>query len=326
MRHGAAPSPTTRASTARRLPVVVAAPALAGVLLVGCGPTATPEPQASASSPEAAPVVLSEVAAATSGAGTARVQVRTEASAGAQGSGSSFDATSTVEGVVDFAEGEAQLVTELPTGGEVEQRIVDGVLYVRLPEVARADRDKPWAKIVLPEAGGLGQFNDPAQGLSLLREAAGPLTEVGRERVRDADTVRYRTELDVAKIPVPTPAAGAAGQPDPAQVLRRLLGDAPLPVEVWVDDAQRIRRLTLVLPLGGLTGGADEPGSSTSPAPAAGAHPAGGAATTTTEYFDFGVAVDVQAPPAGKVGSAPKGLTSSGGGSSRPAPSPSATS
>ena len=151
--------------------------------------------------------------------------------------------------------------------------------------------------------------------MSLLREAAGPLTEVGRERVRDADTVRYRTELDLAKIPKPSPAPGASGkQPDPTAVLRRLLGDAPLPVEAWVDDQQRIRRLTLVLPLPDLTSGTDK-------SPAGDGAP-GGTATTTTEYFDFGVAVDVQAPPADQVRSAPKGLPTATGDASRPTPTP----
>lgn len=316
-----------RTNTSRRL-TGLAAPALAGALLVGCGPTATPDPQASASS--AAPsIVLSEVTAATSGAGTARVQVRSEASAGTPGSGASFDSTTTVEGVLDFGSGNGQLVTELPTGGQLEQRTVDGVQYTRLPQGAGGDADKPWLKIVVPEGAGsgLGRFSSPAEGLALLREAAGPLTEVGREQVRGADTVRYRTELDVARIPGPTPSPGASGQPDPGALLRRLLGDAPLPVEVWVDDAQRLRRLTLVLPLGNLAAGAEKPSEASSPAPSssAGETGPGGTATTTTEYFDFGVAVDVQAPPADQVRSAPKrpeGLPSSGSGSSRPVPSP----
>ena len=318
----------SRTTTSRRL-TGLAAPALAGALLVGCGPTATPDPQASASS--AAPtIVLSEVTAATSGAGTARVQVRSETSAGKPGSGASLNSTTTVEGVLDFASGNGQLVTELPTGGRIEQRTVDGVQYTRLPEGVGGDADKPWLKLDLPEGAGLGlgQFSSPAEGLTLLREAAGPLTEVGREQVRGAETVRYRTELDLAKIPVPTPSPGAPGeQPDPRALLERLLGDAPLPVEVWVDDAQRIRRLTLVLPLANLTGGAEKPATPDGPAPSpsSGAADAGGTATTTTEYFDFGVAVDVQAPPADEVRAAPKGLKglpSAGGGSSRPVPSP----
>ena len=164
MRHGAPQSSTARTNTPRRVCGLIAAPALAGVLLSGCGPTASPDPQASPSSSEASTVVLSEVTAATSEAGTARVQIRTDTSAGTPGSGASFDSTGTVEGVVDFASGNGQLVTKLPTGGQLEQRTVDGVQYIQLPTAAGRDQNKPWTRIVLP-AGvrpGLGHVNNPS--------------------------------------------------------------------------------------------------------------------------------------------------------------------
>ena len=223
-------------------------------------------------------MALAQVAAKTSSAGTARVQVRTETSAGDAGSGASFSSTGLLEGVIDFGSGNAQLTTKLPTGDELESRSVDGVQYTRLPNPGGAQQDKPWLKIDLPEGArtGLGGLTDPTGGLVLLRDAGGPLTEIDRERVRDTATVHYRTELDVTKLPAPSPPAGTPGKPRPdtSGLLRRLLGDKPLPVEVWVDEQQRIRRLTLVLPIGNLTNAQPGTSSGRQPAPPRPASPA----------------------------------------------------
>lgn len=313
----------------RTRPIQVVPAVLAGLLVAGCGPAGNTDPQASASASSApSEQVLSEAFRATSGASTARVQVRTEASAGSADSGSSFMSSIAAEGVLDFGSGDRQLVTQLPTGGETESRVVDGAIYTRLPDgVTRdgEDKDKPWLKLPLPSGAGQGLsgLTDPTGGLELLRDAGGPVTEVGRERVRDADTVHYRTELDPAKLPVPSAPpekskAGQpkAGQPDAGGLLRRLLGDAPLPVEVWVDDQQRIRRLMLVLPIPDITRLAQPSAGAGTPSPSASPAAGGGTSTSTTEFYDFGVAVDVQPPPADEVRKVP----------TRPSPIPSPTS
>lgn len=288
----------------------------AAVVLTGCGASPDDEPTAGGSAPDASRV-LGAASDATARAGTARLQIRTQASAGEPGS--SFSSDLTVEGVVDFASGDRQIVTELPTGGTVESRSIGGTLYTRLPEGTPGAQDQPWLKIEVPKGAGgaLSGVDDASSGLTLLRDAAGPVTEVGRERVRDADTVHYRAEVDLTKLPAPSPSA--SDSPDTGQLLRQLLGDEPLPVDVWVDDQQRIRRLTLVLPLGGLA--AATTGSSSQ-----GAGQPGATSTATTEFYDFGVAVDVQPPPADEVREAPVGVPGSSSGSGAAAPSPSPTS
>ena len=316
---------------------------VAGLLAAGCGSRTATDPSASgaASASAGSGPVLSEVVGATSGAGTARVLVRTETSAGSVGSDASLRSTGTAEGLVDFASGDRQLVSALPTGGRTESRLVGGKLYTRLPSAPTgAGAGKPWLELPVPKGAGQGLLGltDPTGGLALLREAAGPLTEIGREQVRDADTTHYRTELDVGKIPVPSATADRpVGAGDSATLLRRLLGDAPLPLEVWIDDQQRLRRFTLVVPLPDVSrlapGGAEPTGPASAgarPAPAtsepatpgpATPGPGGGSSTSTTEYYDFGVAVDVQAPPADQVRSVPVPATRRP--SASPSPSPS---
>ena len=107
---------------------------LAGLLLAGCGTSPSAAPAESA--PPGSPAALSEVVDATLGAGTARVQVRTRAGAGAR-----VRAAGTTKGVVEFASGNRQLLVPLPFGSaRVAVRLLDGVLYNELPPNARG----PW--------------------------------------------------------------------------------------------------------------------------------------------------------------------------------------
>ena len=268
---------------------------LAGLLIAGCGsaPSATPVSSAAPGSP----LALSEVVDATLGAGTARVQVRVRG-----GTGGPLVATGTMKGAVEFASGNWQLLVSLPFGGaRVETRLVDGAVYTQVPAGAHGSAGgERWVEVASGTRAGapLLEVGDPTSGLSLLRDAAGPLTEIGREQVRDADTTHYRAELDVPEQAVPSPSTDRSRvEKGEADELRLSLGGAPLPVELWIDDRQRLRRLQLALP------------SLDVPRPRRGAAVASSGpsasissgSTSTVEYYDFGVELHVQSPPADQV-------------------------
>lgn len=283
---------------------------LAGLLLAGCGtsPSAAPasstspgSPPVPSASPSTSGPVLSDVLDATLGAGSARVQAVTRF--GGTGSSASPGPTGTSEGVVDFATGNRQLLVPLPTGGRTETRRLDGVLYTQLPPGSggRAASGQ-WLEVSLERGPGLvwsGAADHTISALMLLRGATGPLAEIGREQVRDAGTTHYRAELDLAE---PSSSAGrASAEQGEAAALRLLVGDAPLPTELWIDDQQRIRRLQLALP------GLDPtpPRRGAGGGASASISPTGGGASSTVEYYDFGVEVDVQLPPAHQIAAIP---------------------
>ena len=106
-----------------------------------------------------------------------------------------------------------------------------------------------------------GSDVDPTRALDLIL-AVGDEEELGDEEVRGSATTHYRVKLD------------------PKDLSRELGGrpldeaGGPFPVDVWADDEGRLRRIRLV----------EEE-----------------TATLLYDFFDFGVSVDVERPPADQV-------------------------
>lgn len=132
---------------------------------------------------------------------------------------------------------------------------------------------------------------DPGKTLDFLGEYGSALSVVGREDVRGVPTMHVRTHVDFRR----ASEVSYLEQGWSRENIERVLESEPRKpglVDVWVDGEGLVRRVrtarTYELP-------ADERfpelpdgwGSSTS--------------VTTTEYFDFGVEVDIQAPPESEV-------------------------
>ena len=102
---------------------------------------------------------------------------------------------------------------------------------------------------------------DPKESLDRIL-AAGEEVELGRDEVRGAETTHYRVQVEPKRL------STKVGRPLD-------LAGGPFSVDVWADDAERVRRLRVV---------EDE-----------------AAATLTYEFFDFGVDVDVERPSADQI-------------------------
>jgi hypothetical protein len=98
--------------------------------------------------------------------------------------------------------------------------------------------------------------------------AASDGTEVlGTDKVRGVETTRYRARVDLEKLVKELP-PGEGRQDDVVE----MWGTRFVPVELWIDDESRLRRITI----------------------AWAAH--GQEETTTVELYDYGVQVDVEPP------------------------------
>lgn len=201
------------------------------------------------------------------------------------------------QGVIDFSGAASSMTMEMPGMGGFEMRQVENKIYMKVPEefAAQMSGAKPWVEMDLDAVSrqqgsvNLGQMQpgvaqDPTGQLEYLRGVSESVEKVGKEQVRGTQTTRYRATIDLKK---------AAAQDDPEtreayDETIEMLGASKLPVEVWLDEQNRIRRLAM---------------NSTVPAPESAASPnaSRGDATmrtqTVAEYYDFGVPVDVQAPP-----------------------------
>jgi hypothetical protein len=152
---------------------------------------------------------------------------------------------------------------------------------------------KPWVWVDLdavyePQYGG-----GPAQGVAspnptrqfeYLRGVSDSVEKVGEERVRGVPTTRYRAVTDLRE-----EAAGQDAEVRQAnEELVKRLGASKLPVEVWIDEKNRVRRYALDVSVSMSEGDTSQDASREDDELRA---------QMVIEYYDFGAPVDVQAPP-----------------------------
>jgi len=230
------------------------------------------------------PAVIADAAAKTTEAKTARVAtlVRVAEPGGQQRFGG--------QGRFDFERRAGEMTLKLIEGeadagfGNAKALFVDSSVYYQLPAGALAG-NKRWIRLDLQnvaDASGLdfgplvqGSQADPTQYLLWLSALGPGITKIGEEEVRGVPTSRYRAAVDLNLLEQQAPPGKEAEWAAYVQALRDRLGLAFIPVEVWVDDDGLIRRFN------------HEYGFSAE----------GTTAVVTTELFDFGVPVNVQAPP-----------------------------
>ncbi len=232
----------------------------------------------------------------TAAAKTARFTGRVSA----EGGGRSVDVR--FDGTFDLAAHAASFTMNLgqlglPGGaGTAEIRLVDGVLYMNLGNLAGAagsalsiPAGKSWLKLDVNalaqsfgagRSGGLGGLGgiDPSQAVDALRGVSSDVKEVGKETVRGVETTHYRVQLDLAKAVDQVP-------PDLRDRVKRgldALGSGTIPADVWIGADGVLRKLTMTM-------GGSKPGGVGNKAVNE---------TVTFELFDFGASVEVQAPPA----------------------------
>jgi hypothetical protein len=278
------------------LPVALAA--VFALLLAACASgTATDtadSPTAAATEPDIDPAGMdsealdrvAEAAANTADQGTTRFEITLQ-SAGTQGADGTQPVT--VEGEEDFAAEQRRMTFQAPNG-ELEM-IIDGTdVYIQLP----ATEDEQWARVELDDLigdgvgfGGPGglPFQSPQENLAVLSNAATGAEEGDTEDVRGESTTRYDLTVDLERA-----ADDLEDGNETAQQLAQQSGVTELGMQVWIDDADLIRRIAYTLDLSQAEVDADEvEGAEVEAEPE-------GSVTITIEYFDFGATLDITLP------------------------------
>jgi hypothetical protein len=282
--------------------------ALAGVavLAAGCGSQV-------AGGPSQAGTLTAAVTR--TGAQTARVA----ATITMQMQGMSFSFTAT--GLFDFAHSRGSLGMQQPIG--MTELFVPPNVYVKFSAAGGPSlpKGKKWLVIGDGMLGGTGAgaalspFSpfggtaDPADLLKSLTGIAGSEKKVGTATMRGVAVTDYQVNIDPAKAAARLPSSQRAS----FRQFAATLGSGAIPVDVWVDGQNLVRRIQVSLHL-----------------PADSGVPAGARLTESTDFYDFGVPVRVAAPPASQVATmsqmiavaAGNGASSSGisGGSGSPNP------
>lgn len=264
---------TQNGETAMRGRLCVVIVAAVAVSAVGCGTR-----QASADALSAA---VAHTAATTS-----RVVVSTTMSS------PGTTTTITATGEFDYAHPRGVLRTGSGLGlGREEVRYLPPQLYVKFAKAAGAPfpKGKTWVELSMPSqaAGGsvpflpLSNVNaSPMDLLSTLTAIASKVTDLGPATIRGVAVTHYRVTVDLAK-------AEAHQLPQARAEFHSFassLGSATLPVDVWVDGQARVSRIAISFPM-----------------PHGSGMPAGFRVSEAVDYYDFGVPVQVSAPPASEV-------------------------
>jgi hypothetical protein len=238
-----------------RLPVglIALAAGLSALILSGCGSTAaTIDP-------------VAEAALATTHAGGAQMSMHI--SMDIEGLANPITVAGT--GDMNFTDGEAEVVSNLsglPTGAlssapagslSFTELYAKGALFMQSPLFSgKLPGGAGWIKVDLLEAAqgiGLdpqslssGQSN-PAQFLAYLKAGGGQVTKVADEAVRGVRTTRYRATIDPAKAIEKAAASGHALSKESVKRLVAQAGLKTIPVEVWVDAHNLVRRLAMTI-------------------------------------------------------------------------------
>ncbi|GAB2755656.1 DUF7537 family lipoprotein [Streptomyces bullii] len=275
-----------RAGSGTRVGALAVAGVLVGTVLAGCGDdsgsadrTEGAAAQGGADAQEQGTRAVRSAYDKTSEEDTARVTLRVRTSA------EDTSITADGRGTIDLEDGDS-VMTVTVQGQRVEQRVVDQVLYQKMPK-GQAPGDKPWIRIDLNkvasrQGAGDQSMSDPARSAAFAKAITDKdVTEKGTDTIDGVKTTRYRVTVDVAKLP-----HGAA--------LRQQVGPT-LPMEVWLDEQGRIRRqqwdMTLKTPMP----------SSERPSADSSAAPQQLTVRTVMGFSDFGTELEAEAPPAGQV-------------------------
>lgn len=179
------------------------------------------------------------------------------------------------------------------SGESWEVRLVDRILYVKVPQAAQRDGvdDKPWIKVARDgtdpfsqTVGGsldqLAQQNDPLRMIDQVSRA-GTIVRGERTQLDGSVTDHYWIDLELPKLADELPAGLSA------DAVQQVSGKADrFPMELWLDDRNLPIQVSMDL----------------SPMLRAAGAPAGSGAKITARYTGWGTPVDVRAPSADQVG------------------------
>ncbi len=260
-----APSPTGHAPVRQRRGRLAAVAVLAGlaagaatVLLAGGGGGTQPT------------TVLARAADVTAHMAGYRFKITMDASA--DGRGATVDAGGELN--AQPLNGSMWLAVD---GRSVDEVVVAPYAYVQIPSLSTA-----WNRVELPSQGAAGSSADVdvQQTISFLR-SVGTVATVGEETVDGVAATHYHAVVDVERLASALPLARGSASSSDLAALSQALGGSGIPLDVWVDAQDRVRRIVMSMSIPSASGEAQF--------------------SMTIGLSDYGAQPLVSAPPDGQV-------------------------
>ena len=195
------------------------------------------------------------------------------------------------EGDVKFGSSDAAISMTLnTTEGSISMVLLDGVLYMKLPQ--ELEPGKPWIKIDSSTnsemAKALGSMNeqlsknvDPRATLKEF-EKAGEITDSNQEEIDGQKVTHYKIDVDVQKM------VDEQADPSTKEEMQKAIdaGIKTLPVEVWIDKEGLPARFAMEMAAPNGSGGTEK-------------------VKMQADYTDWGKPVDITPPPADQIAELP---------------------
>lgn len=245
----------------RRHPVVMGAVALlvSAIVLSGCG--------GGTGSASISAGFIARSAASTSEQDTARIAMTMEIS------GEKVE----IDGAMAMDGSAFEMSFAVPGGGDIEERVVDGVMYMRMPGSA-TEFGTEWVSIdmsgLLPEQQEQARSSngaDPTSSLQSLAGADGEVQTLGEDELRGGTATHYRVRIDADTALQRLRDGGV--EPSARQIEAAAAMDGE-PMDVWIGEGDRMLKMAFTM------------------------HLPQGSARVLMELYDFGTPIDIQAPPA----------------------------
>lgn len=290
---------------------VVATLIVAALGLTACGGSAVNTDASKPSTPKPVDAAaLTKASKATTDADSARLVMTMTATDFDDGG----DGGVNIEGVVDFANGHADL-TATGQGSigkdfdEMRILVVGKVPYLKVSDALQAQHDiaTPWLTVTAKQIGlgsddpisGLTNFFEPAGILEALEAVTKGVTATENVERDGVNTTHYETNMKFSDFIEKAAEGDEAGKL--AQGFLEFFSPLSPPIDVWVDDAGRVVEFNLTMDLTPLIRAFDALDTETSTTLRA-EKPV---MTINLKLWDYGVDVNVEAPPAAEVSKLP---------------------
>ena len=149
-------------------------------------------------------------------------------------------------------QGRRGAMSEAVSGKTVE--VLMDLPYFYLQAGGKLIKGKPWARFdlegytqALGVSDSMNTSGSPSEWLDFLK-AAGQASTVGGEALRGVPTTHYHVLVDLARYPGVAPARLRAAAQQEAALLKRISGQGSLPIDVWIDARNRVRRFESQIP------------------------------------------------------------------------------
>jgi hypothetical protein len=168
----------------------------------------------------------------------------------------SFEGHSTaITGTGSIDERDQRGTMSMQVGGQTLTMLIEKpYIYMQIPDggVSTVGQGKPWLRAnidvysqALGSSNPFGSNDVGAEQMLGFLKSSGQVSDLGSQTIGGVRTTRYHALIDFGRYAATVAPAQRAAAQKYADTLQRITGSSSLPIDVWIDEQQRVRRIYL---------------------------------------------------------------------------------